>query len=168
VGARKLHATFALIAPSFSLFAFASCHSGSAKKAFHFFSRSAMDSQANMYVRSLASGPTRVVLPRAPQQQTMTGISTNIPEPNLLDAVLLPDPKSVVLESSQQIWHPARDRGIDSEFVYHLDYVSCVWRQDRALLDLLEENTSLKYTSCGVLPASALGSEGDDRPSLRS
>lgn len=48
VGVKKLLATCALIGPSFSLSAFASTHSGSAKKAFHFFSRSARESQASM------------------------------------------------------------------------------------------------------------------------
>lgn len=49
-----------LAGDSLSLFAF--CHSGSAKKAFHFVSLSAIDSHASRYVRTLASGPTRVVL----------------------------------------------------------------------------------------------------------
>lgn len=63
VGVKKLLATLSLIWPSFSLFAFTSFHSGSAKNAFHFFSRSASESHLSKYVSSLPQlGPTRVVL----------------------------------------------------------------------------------------------------------
>ena len=47
VGTRNWLETLATIAPSFSVSARLACHSGSAAKAFHFFSRSASDSQAS-------------------------------------------------------------------------------------------------------------------------
>ena len=47
VGGRSWFETLATIAPSFSVSARLACHSGSAWKAFHFFSRSASDSQAS-------------------------------------------------------------------------------------------------------------------------
>jgi hypothetical protein len=47
VGIRNWLETLATMAPSFSVSARLACHSGSAAKAFHFFSRSASDSQAS-------------------------------------------------------------------------------------------------------------------------
>jgi hypothetical protein len=49
VGCRKELTTFATIGPFFSVSARAACHSGSAWNAFHFFSRSASESNLRRY-----------------------------------------------------------------------------------------------------------------------
>ena len=46
---------------------------------------------------------------------------SNLPEADLLDPMLLPDLQRVVLETREQVWHPAWEGGVDSELVDHLD-----------------------------------------------
>ena len=41
------------------------------------------------------------------------------PEPHLLDPVPLPDAQPVVLEAREQVRQPAREGGVDAEFVDH-------------------------------------------------
>ena len=50
----------------------------------------------------------------------------NSPESHLLDPMLFPNLERVVLESSEQVWHPARDDGIDSKFVNHFSLIAGV------------------------------------------
>src|SRR5579863_7320090 len=61
VGCRIWLLAFARIGPSFSLSARAEIQAGSLMKAFHFFSRSASDSQARRYVSSWLESPIKVV-----------------------------------------------------------------------------------------------------------
>lgn len=132
--------------PSFSLFALASIHSGSAKKAFHFFSRSARDSHASIYVKSLASGPTRVFLRTCVSHSPPPrGCLPSSPKPDLLDSVLLPDAQSMVLEPRQKIWHAARERGVDAQFVNHS---VCLLVDQGSML------RSLCVSFCGMNPTS--------------
>ena len=48
-----------------------------------------------------------------------------LPETNLLDAVLLPDPQRMVLESCKEVWHPAWEGRVDAEFVDHFEWFFC-------------------------------------------
>ena len=82
------------------------------------------DSHASIYVKSLASGPTRVFLNRGEQPRSVGGGQSGEPEANLLDAMLLPDTKRVVLKPREQIGHTPGDGSVDTKLVDHLDRIT--------------------------------------------